>query len=120
MCCDEWLSFSVFAKWFKIAYVEGYHLDKDLLFKCNKIYSPDTTIFIPGEIIMFNVFYGGSPNNITARDSSFGKSWKTEINYNGETFVISSTAKPTERQVRLANKIAINELRSNHDTARGV
>ena len=69
---------------------------------------------------MFNVSYGSNPNNITARDSSFGKRWKTEINYNCETFIISSAAKPTERQVRLAKKIAINELRSSHDTARRV
>lgn len=60
---------------------------------------------------MFTVFYGGSPNNVTARDSSFGKRWKTEINYNGETFIISSAAKPTERQVRLAKKIAIKDIK---------
>ena len=59
---------------------------------------------------MINVFYGGSPDNITNRDSRFGKRWKTEINYNGEAFIISSTAKPTERQVRLAKKIAINAM----------
>ena len=60
---------------------------------------------------MFNVFYGGNPNNVTDRDSSFGKRWKTEINYNGERFIISSSAKPTERQVRLAKKIAINAIK---------
>ena len=69
---------------------------------------------------MFNVFYGANPNNITSADKSYGKRWKTEINYNGETFIISSAAKPTERQVRLAKKIAINELRINHDTERRV
>ena len=60
---------------------------------------------------MFSVFYGGSPNNITSRDSSFGKRWKTEINYNGEIFIISSAAKPTQRQVRQAKKIAINAIK---------
>lgn len=60
---------------------------------------------------MFNVFYGGSPNNITARDSSFGKRWKTEINYNGEVFIIPSVTKPTEKQIRLAKKIAIKDIK---------
>ena len=60
---------------------------------------------------MFNVFYGSNPNNVTARDSSFGKRWKTEINYNGEIFIISSVTKPTEKQIRLAKKIAINAIK---------
>ena len=60
---------------------------------------------------MLNVFYGGSPNNITNRDSSFGKRWKTEINYNGEIFIISSVTKPTEKQIRLAKKIAIKDIK---------
>ena len=60
---------------------------------------------------MINVFYGGSPDNITNRDSRFGKRWKTEINYNGEIFIISSVTKPTEKQIRLAKKIAIKDIK---------
>lgn len=52
-CCKEWLTFTTFAKWFKNNYIEGYHLDKDLLTKDNKLYSPDTCIFIPQEINNF-------------------------------------------------------------------
>jgi hypothetical protein len=48
--CEEWLDFQVFAKWFDANYVEGYQLDKDLLVKGNKMYSPDTCCFIPQEI----------------------------------------------------------------------
>ena len=48
--CNEWLSFSVFKEWFDKNYVEGYHLDKDILFKGNKIYSPETCCFVPKEI----------------------------------------------------------------------
>ena len=69
---------------------------------------------------MFNVFYSANPNNITSADKSYGKRWKTGINFNGEIFIISSVTKPTEKQIRLAKKIAINKLRSNHDTARRV
>lgn len=45
-----WLNFQNFAKWVVENYVEGYQLDKDLLFKGNKIYSPETCCFIPQEI----------------------------------------------------------------------
>lgn len=45
--CDEWLDFENFRQWFMANYVEGYHLDKDLSHLNNKVYSPDTCVFIP-------------------------------------------------------------------------
>ena len=48
--CEEWLNFQNFAKWFENNYVEEYDLDKDLLIKGNKIYSPISCVFIPFEI----------------------------------------------------------------------
>ncbi len=48
--CEEWLDFEIFSKWFKDNYIEGYQLDKDLLVKGNKIYSPETCCFVPKEI----------------------------------------------------------------------
>lgn len=49
--CDEWLNFQNFAKWFENNYYEieneRMHLDKDILVKHNKIYSPDTCIYVP-------------------------------------------------------------------------
>lgn len=53
-CCNEWLSFQTFAKWFDENYYtvddERIHLDKDILYKGNKIYSPETCIFVPARI----------------------------------------------------------------------
>ena len=48
--CEEWLDFQKFSEWFDKNYIEGYQLDKDLLFPKNKLYSPDTCCFIPQEI----------------------------------------------------------------------
>lgn len=45
--CEEWLNYQVFAKWFEENYIKGYHLDKDILFKGNKLYSPETCCFVP-------------------------------------------------------------------------
>jgi len=51
--CKEWHNFQVFAKWFEENHVEGWQLDKDLLSKGTKIYSPETCVFIPRELNTF-------------------------------------------------------------------
>jgi len=52
--CDEWHNFQNFAKWYKDNYyqIEGQkmQLDKDILIKGNKIYSPVTCCFVPKDI----------------------------------------------------------------------
>lgn len=48
--CDEWLLLSNFYKWFDANYIENFDLDKDILFKGNKIYSPKTCSFVPKRI----------------------------------------------------------------------
>ena len=52
--CDEWLCFQNFAKWYYDNYYEikgqKMALDKDILHKGNKIYSPENCIFVPQTI----------------------------------------------------------------------
>lgn len=48
--CDEWHYFSNFLSWFKDNYIKGYALDKDILVKGNKMYSPETCCFVPIEV----------------------------------------------------------------------
>lgn len=45
--CDEWLCFQKFCKWMDGNYIKGWCLDKDLLSKDSKIYSPETCVFVP-------------------------------------------------------------------------
>lgn len=47
---DSWHNFQNFAAWFEENYIEGFSLDKDIIFRGNKIYSPDTCCFVPREI----------------------------------------------------------------------
>lgn len=44
--CDEWLVFSNFKRWIDSQDWEGNQLDKDLIFIGNKIYSPETCVFV--------------------------------------------------------------------------
>lgn len=51
--CEEWKYFSNFLEWFKNtenSTMENYHLEKDILCKGNKVYSPETCCFVPEEI----------------------------------------------------------------------
>jgi len=45
--CEKWLNFQNFVPWFNEFYIKDYCLDKDLLIENNKIYSPETCIYVP-------------------------------------------------------------------------
>ena len=48
--CEEWHYLSKFKEWFDEHYVDGFALDKDILVKGNREYSPKTCCFVPQEI----------------------------------------------------------------------
>lgn len=86
--CDEWLNFQNFAKWYDENYYEikgeKMCLDKDILIKGNKIYSPETCIFVPSKInvlfIKSNKVRGDLPIGVT-RSSTKGKYTATCTRY---------------------------------------
>ena len=51
--CDEWLIFSNFKRWMETQDWQGKQLDKDLLVEGNKVYSPDTCIFVHRRVNSF-------------------------------------------------------------------
>lgn len=64
---SEWLNYQNFAKWFyeESNYAEGWEIDKDILSdENNKIYSPETCIFVPKEINSLVAFKKTSKNNL--------------------------------------------------------
>ena len=78
--CDEWLCYANFEKWFNENYYELTNekvcLDKDILFKHNKIYSPQTCCFVPQKInTMFtksDASRGDLPIGVTQKNKGCG------------------------------------------------
>lgn len=52
---DDWLRFSVFYDWWKPRYQPGWQLDKDLLIPGNKVYGPESCVYIPKELNAFTL-----------------------------------------------------------------
>lgn len=83
--CDEWLCYNNFEKWFSENYYEvkgeRMELDKDILVKGNKIYSPDTCIFVPAYI------------NLNFRGKSKKSGLPKGIQKNGKRYSVSLNCK---------------------------
>lgn len=77
--CKEWLNFQNFAKWHEENYYninnEVMNLDKDILIKGNKVYSPETCVFVPRSInLMFvksNKTRGDLPIGVSKNHNKF-------------------------------------------------
>lgn len=85
--CDEWLTLSNFKKWFESpenGYRENYQLDKDLIVKGNKVYSPSTCCFLPIELNSLLTsrrnFRGKYPIGVSKKNNKYQVSLSTEEN----------------------------------------
>jgi len=55
---EEWITFSNFKSWMEKQDFEGMHLDKDLLFEGNKVYSAETCVFVTRGVNLFTTDRG--------------------------------------------------------------
>jgi hypothetical protein len=83
----EWLTFSVFLVWFKANHKDGFQLDKDCLIPGNKLYSPDTCVFVPPRV-----------NSILTDRAGARGPYPLGVNWN--TAVLKFVAKVTAGDVR--------------------
>lgn len=75
LVCDDWLIFSNFKAWMIQQDYKGNHLDKDILIAGNKVYSPETCVFVSGSINSL----------LTSRESRLGK-YKQGVSLQGRRF----------------------------------
>lgn len=116
--CDEWLTFSNFCKWFEEpsnGYIEGYHLDKDILSCGNKTYSPNTCCFVPNEI---NIIFKKSLKKRTLPQGVFKRNTKFEANIHkhGELLYLGKFNTPEEafNAYKNAKERYIKEIAENY------
>lgn len=108
-CCNEWLLFTTFARWFKQNYIAGYQLDKDILVKDNKVYSPQTCVFVPPEINNFIVLSGSTRGILPLGVSMDGTSFRASIKSKSICNVKDSlTAHRLWQKAKLEQAIAFN------------
>lgn len=62
--CDEWKYLSNFKKWYDENYVDGFALDKDILFEGNKIYSPEFCRFVPAYLNSLLIDHGNARGDL--------------------------------------------------------
>lgn len=93
--CKEWHCFNRFADWYEDNKYEcngRLHIDKDILFPGNKLYSPDTCILVPQRINMLFVNKPnkyGLPNGINRTKNTD----KYLVSYNGKSLGVHNTLK---------------------------
>ena len=93
--CEEWKCFQNFADWFyenyKADYMQNWDLDKDILFKENKHYSPESSRFVPQEINKFFIRRKTLINTLpigVSLNKGRGKMFKATMGKNGRNFHI--------------------------------
>jgi len=97
---EEWHNFQNFAEWFEENYnpeiMKGWHLDKDILFKGNKIYSPETCCFVPQEINKLFIRSEKTRGQYPLGVKSKGKYFEARLNINGKAKHLGSFNTPEE------------------------
>lgn len=77
---EEWLSFQNFADWFELQCREdGWHLDKDLLVEGNKVYGPETCMFVPSAVNNLFIDAGAVRGAYPIGVSRHGKGYKARL-----------------------------------------
>lgn len=99
--CAEWHNFQTFAEWMKSqpnAYLKGFEIDKDIIVRGNKVYSPDTCSFVPCQINTIindcGARRGNLPVGVVYRKRD--KKYYAQMNIDGVMKHISSHETPDE------------------------
>lgn len=89
---DRWHDFSNFLQWFNDNYIDGYELDKDIKVKGNKVYSPETCMFVSKKDNLSEKSKKVSLMHIVTGEIVHFKSIKDASNFTGINYATISRA----------------------------
>ena len=109
--CDEWHNFQNFGNWFEENYYEvdeRLHLDKDILYPGNKLYSPYHCLLVPQKI---NMLFMNKPNKRGLPNGiDIAKSGNFEASYRGKHLGTYSTLEEAYESYSNAKEKRIKEM----------
>lgn len=112
--CEEWHNFQNFAKWFDENYyeIEGeqMHLDKDILVKGNKIYSPETCVFVPRGINTMFTKNDSKRNGLPIGVSKNGKTNKFRVMLGKKKVCVTDTVEEAFTMYKQAKEDSIKQM----------
>lgn len=110
--CKEWHNFQTFAKWYEENWKEGFELDKDILFKGNKVYSPNTCTFVPQEINSLFTKKGIKRGDCPIGVIKMGSKFRAQIQNKNNTKIYKYCDTPEEafQAYKTAKEIYIKEV----------
>jgi len=98
--CEEWHNLQSFGKWFEMKFnpvtMNKWHLDKDILFKNNKIYSPETCCLVPAEINGLFIRYKKLEKKLPIGVISSKGKYHPRLKVNNKTIHLPSCESPEE------------------------
>lgn len=99
--CDEWLVYSNFKVWYEnqLGFNLGFELDKDLLVKGNRHYSPELCLLVPSEINKFMISRAKESNNglpLGVHLHTNSGKYKAQINRNGSRKCLGTFTNPVD------------------------
>jgi hypothetical protein len=107
----EWHRFSDFKAWHDVQeYTEGKQLDKDIIYPGNKVYSPNTCVYVSSELNKLftkaNSIRGEYPIGVSKKSDLKTTPYRSIIKKNGKLHVLGYYSTPEEaHQVYVQEKI---------------
>jgi len=80
----DWHCFQNYAKWYYENKTEDWYVDKDILFKGNKVYSPETCCFVPNEINVLFTNSRKSRGEFPVGVQKYSRKFKVALSINGK------------------------------------
>lgn len=106
---EDWLSFSNFKSWMETQDWKGKQLDKDLLIPGNKLYSPDTCVFVSSEVnsLMIDCAKSRGLWPVGVFTDNQGKNFRAQIRLYGKRVRLGCFDTPSEaHQVYVKAKVS--------------